>query len=861
MLGTLNINSRKRRALLAAALVVAASGLVVGSQASASHPEASLAGSNFEIDVDANLKLDDAAPSIDWASVPQGTTAGTEIRGIDKTTGQTDDSYVGGTKEDTSCPGETTGSIPNNKSDLLTLQAYQEAASAGNSGFFNFAWSRVSDPSGTTLMDFEFNQGTTPCVGSPNIQRTIGDRLVEYSIDQGGARANLTIRSWTGSAWGPATVLTSGTACGGGACAAGTINTSTIPANETDGLSTVAKQPRTFGEAQIDLRLFGGGGANPCVNFGFLTVKSRSSDSFTSQLKDFIKPVPIALGNCAKVIVRKVTDPAGSTQSFNYTSTAVTSPVTSGAFSLTGAAPNNVKTIDNVIPGNGYTITEDALPTGWDFVSLDCSASTGVNVTVDSALRKGTYSIDAATDIVDCTYTNRQRGTITVDKVTDPTGSTQSFDFTSNYGAPFSLTDASTPNSSGLLVPGTYNVAETPVTGWTLTSATCSDGSPVTAIALGAGENITCTFNNQARGNILVIKETDPDGSPQAFEFDTNYGDNFFLHDGDPANDSGPLAPGTYSVDELTPAGWEESGVVCTGAGGASEVATAINLAPGETVTCVFSNEQDAHIIVVKQVVGPNPNNQLFPFTASYSATGFSLQNGQSNDSGALDPGTYAATETLLPNWKLVNADPGGSNTVACTGGENSGAISLQAGEIVTCTFVNEWQVGAIRISKTAKHADSESGSIAQAGVDFLVEDTHGGSFTVTTLADGTFCVDSLAFDDYTITEQVPSGYAGQDPVTVTVDTVSYCNNPYGGSQIVPANFVNTPLTNVTVSVDSQVDGGTASVVACVDTNGDPVALDNGGATGANGDGSFSVLDLEPTDPAVTLTCTITIDP
>jgi hypothetical protein len=45
--------------------------LVVGWQvaAFASHPEVSLPGSNFEIDTDANLKVNDAAPSIDWANV------------------------------------------------------------------------------------------------------------------------------------------------------------------------------------------------------------------------------------------------------------------------------------------------------------------------------------------------------------------------------------------------------------------------------------------------------------------------------------------------------------------------------------------------------------------------------------------------------------------------------------------------------------------------------------------------------------------------------------------------------------------------------------------------------------------------
>ena len=54
--------------------------LVLASAALASHPEVTLPGSNFEIDTDANLKLDDPAPSEDWASVPQGSGPGQERR-------------------------------------------------------------------------------------------------------------------------------------------------------------------------------------------------------------------------------------------------------------------------------------------------------------------------------------------------------------------------------------------------------------------------------------------------------------------------------------------------------------------------------------------------------------------------------------------------------------------------------------------------------------------------------------------------------------------------------------------------------------------------------------------------------------
>ena len=61
--------------------------------------------------------------SLDWANVD-------EIRATDVATGTNDDSYKGGVKEDTSCPDETTGSIPNNKSDLLTFSSTRKQAPA-----------------------------------------------------------------------------------------------------------------------------------------------------------------------------------------------------------------------------------------------------------------------------------------------------------------------------------------------------------------------------------------------------------------------------------------------------------------------------------------------------------------------------------------------------------------------------------------------------------------------------------------------------------------------------------------------------------------------------------------------------------
>jgi hypothetical protein len=88
-------------------------------------------------------------------------------------------------------------------------------------------------------------------------------------------------------------------------------------------------------------------------------------------------------------------------------------------------------------------------------------------------------------------------GTITVIKVTDPTGSLQSFDFTTTGGlspSTFSLLDGESEVFSDL-APGTYGISETAVANWN-TSYSVSNGDPHTAIVVGAGDNITVIVTN-----------------------------------------------------------------------------------------------------------------------------------------------------------------------------------------------------------------------------------------------------------------------------------------------------------------------------------------------------------------------------
>ena len=155
----------------------------------------SLPGSNFEIDNDANLRVDGTfgAASLDWANV-------TETRKADQPSGATDDSFGNGTKEDTAVPSVVDGSIPPNKSDLLNFGVYLETTPSG-ARFLNLFWHRVQEPNGTTNMDFEFNQSSTISANGVTPVRTAGDLLIQYDLAQGGTNPQLFLSRWIGHCW------------------------------------------------------------------------------------------------------------------------------------------------------------------------------------------------------------------------------------------------------------------------------------------------------------------------------------------------------------------------------------------------------------------------------------------------------------------------------------------------------------------------------------------------------------------------------------------------------------------------------------------------------------------------------------
>src|SRR5207247_198583 len=158
-------------------------------------------------------------------------------------------------------------------------------------------------------------------------QRTQGDLLITYDFAKGGNDVSIHTATWNGNAtsgsWNSLMSLTSSQAV----------------ASISDSL--------LFGELAIDLNAAGIFQSGTCESFASAYLKSRSSDSFSSALKDFVAPAPVNVTNCGEIKIIKRTDPRGTNQDFGFTST-IPNPVSpSTTPSCTSDSPSSFTLNDN----------------------------------------------------------------------------------------------------------------------------------------------------------------------------------------------------------------------------------------------------------------------------------------------------------------------------------------------------------------------------------------------------------------------------------------------------------------------------------------------------------------------------------
>ncbi|MEI2773844.1 MAG: GEVED domain-containing protein [Candidatus Competibacter sp.] len=158
------------------------------------------------------------------------------------------------------------------------------------------------------------------------------------------------------------------------------------------------------------------------------------------------------------------------------------------------------------VPGNG-SVTSVTLT--WPNVRVGIGATAyarlrfttfPLNDDVNTPADERAQGIASDGEVEDYLLSAAPLGSLTVIKNT--VGGDGSFSFNTAGLSPTSFTLTTAGGTAQLifpnLLPGFYSVTELLSPVWNLTSATCSDGSPVNNIDLALSENVTCTFTNQA---------------------------------------------------------------------------------------------------------------------------------------------------------------------------------------------------------------------------------------------------------------------------------------------------------------------------------------------------------------------------
>ena len=273
-------------------------------------PAAALGTSSFNA-LDGNL-TDDGASETDWC-----TPAPNRVVGLDSPSGSSDTSFSSNNnKEDSNIPTLADGTIPNNKDDLL--REYVASETIGTDLYVYLAWIRA-DSTGTSTIDFEFNQSDVVSSNGKTKLRTDGDLLVTFDFQanpgsSGGYDVDLTLYTWdadavdnpdptsvpanTGKWVNPVDLVASG-------LAEGSVNffgTSQDPIAISDCVNGGTLDNGEFGEAVLNLSDILG---EDCKAFGSIFTKSRSSNPMSADLKDRIDPLPVDLSTCSEITILK----------------------------------------------------------------------------------------------------------------------------------------------------------------------------------------------------------------------------------------------------------------------------------------------------------------------------------------------------------------------------------------------------------------------------------------------------------------------------------------------------------------------------------------------------------------------------
>jgi len=561
---------------------------------------APLSGSTFEGN-DGNLIVNTPG-NTDWSNV-----AGLHA-GIDVPSGSSDNAFGQGTKEDSTAVTVVNGSIPPNKNDLTRFYEASALGSTNGHTYLYLGWERLVNI-GNANLDFEINQASTAgftdsTTGPVTLNRTAGDLLVNYDFSGSGS-PTLGINTWvtagpvsqcfsanTLPCWGNHMTL-------GSASAEGAVNT--VPVIDPLQNNTPTLGVGLFGEASIDLTAAGVFPPGTCEAFGSAFVKSRSSSSFTAELKDFIAPIAVSINNCSSLTINKVTqnEPNPGTQSFAYTTS---TNLTSAGFSLKNGGS---KPFTSLSSGNTYTVTEGDQTAPWNFVSLTCDTTTGITITGQQV----SFAPGGSPQNVTCTYTNHY---------------------------------TNSPTIATTLVPTSVTVGGSVYDTAALTGASSTAGGKVTYTVY---TNNTCTAVLQTAGTVTVTNGVVPDSNAVTFNSaGTFYWQGGYTGDGNNNPATSACTSETIVVSKAQPS-----------------VATAQDLIPNDNFTLSGGVNLDGTGTITFNLYAPNLAGDCSSTPAfTQTVTGISSNTTYSTT----NTGANAVHSTTPGTWRWASSYSGDSNNL-----------------------------------------------------------------------------------------------------------------------------------------------------------------------------------------------------
>lgn len=224
------------------------------------------------------------------------------------------------------------------------------------------------------------------------------------------------------------------------------------------------------------------------------------------------------------------------------------------------------------------------------------------------------------------------------------------------------------------------------------------------------------------------------------------------------------LNPGTYTITELVPAGWDLDNIEVTG----TDISNyhingnsiTITRQSGESPIITFTDKKRCSLTITKSAVG---RDDEFSFTGTGFTSGsplesFKLMNGQTAFEQSLIPGkAYTITEAALAGWGLDSIKVTGTNEANYQITGNSITITPQPGESPIVTFKNGKR-GSITVDKVT----SPPGSVTE----FEFKPSYGNPFKLSDTSEP-LSSGSLIPGTYSISEIAVEGWDLQD-ITIT---------------------------------------------------------------------------------------------